>query len=119
MIDGARKTTISIMAREMSGGLVPIRVHLTMIDGFSKVEIDQGEGMPTLHSESVALIRGSTPDLETFRTMLNRSGIEFTERPDKHSSHVTNVEVEDGYPRFVSVLSFDKDGALKRVAAWE
>jgi len=62
-------------------------------------------------------------DLETLKTMLTRANIEFEEyeayrdKWDRDIDH--SIIVERGYPYFYTVFSFNPDGSLKDMGAYE
>lgn len=67
-------------------------------------------------------------DLETLQDMLERASVVFTRpEPDprvKGAVSALRVEALDGprnrgYPQFISILSFDGNGALISWATWE
>lgn len=105
----------------------PVTVTQT-IDYGRELPKEPPQIIPAATLEKLSALRAKT-DVETIRAMLERVGIDYSEHPCEadsqeptaHSSRsgATNIEIHDGYDGFVSVLSFDKDGALERVAAWE
>lgn len=67
-------------------------------------------------------------DLETMRAMLARAGIEFEEaktepviakRPADDKPSTIQLRIERGYPTFYTMMTFDLDGKLLDVEAYE
>jgi len=57
-------------------------------------------------------------DLETLKAMLTRAKIPFDEQPWGVNGDVT-IDVERGYTGFATVFTFNGDGSLKDMGAYE
>lgn len=58
-------------------------------------------------------------DRETLRAMLDRAGVIYTEDGLDLTVEAKAGPANEGYMGFVAVFTFDGDGSLKSVGAWE
>ena len=67
---------------------------------------------------TVLSARITMTDLETLKVMLDRAKIEYKERLHPQNTGHSEIQVEKGYARFVTIFEF-KDGNLVEMGAYE